>query len=205
MKKWELTGPDYERFLNWLDADRERAGEKHEKIRRRLVVFFDGRRCADSESLADRAINRIIRYVAEKGDSYTGERTPIFYQAAHYVYLEYLEERTKAPMSLPENVADLPLPAPRSDEEDEARHRCLETCLRKLPAEKQELIVAYYREDKQAKIDWRKTLADRLGLSANALRLQVHRLRADLEDCIHECLGECLDEAAPGSPGFQTV
>ncbi len=195
MKKWELTGPDYDRFLGWLDADRERAGEKHEVIRRRLVIFFDCRRCADSESLADRAINRVIRYIAEKGDSYAGDPMPIFYRAAHYVYLDYLDERKKAPARLPDTPSELSLFAQDPDEENEARHRCLEKCLRELTADKRELIVEYYREDKQARIDWRKVLADRLGLSLNALRLQVHRLRADLQACLLDCLGEAA--AAP--------
>lgn len=190
MKKWELTGPDYDRFLGWLDTDRERAGEKYEVIRRRLVIFFDCRRCADSESLADRAINRVIRYIAEKGDSYVGDPMPFFYKAAHFAHLQYLDERPRAPAPLPDNLSELSLFTEDPDDDSEARHRCLEKCLRELAPDKRELIIAYYREDKQARIDWRRALADRLDLSVNALRLQVHRLRADLQACLLDCLGE---------------
>jgi hypothetical protein len=40
MKELNLTSEGFEIFLNWLDLDREAAGQRYEAIRRRLSAFF---------------------------------------------------------------------------------------------------------------------------------------------------------------------
>ncbi len=60
--------------------------------------------------------------------------------------------------------------------------------MQSLPAENRELIIEYYQEEKRAKIDRRKNLAERLGVPLNALRIRAHRIRAKLEECVHECV-----------------
>ncbi len=46
----------------------------------------------------------------------------------------------------------------------------------------------YYQEEKGKKIAGRKGLAERLGITLNALRIMVHRIRLNLEECVRECL-----------------
>ena len=60
--------------------------------------------------------------------------------------------------------------------------------MQNLPAENREMIVEYYQEEKRAKIDKRKVLAEQFGVPLNALRIRAHRIRAKLEDCVHECV-----------------
>jgi len=52
------------------------------------------------------------------------------------------------------------------------------------------LILEYYREEKRAKINLRKNLAEKLGIECNALRLRVHRIRTELRPCVLKCLQE---------------
>jgi hypothetical protein len=52
-----------------------------------------------------------------------------------------------------------------------------------------ELVLNYYRLEKQRKIDFRKSLALGLGISVNALRIRLHNIRASLEGCIEQCIG----------------
>ncbi len=92
-------------------------------------------------------------------------------------------------------------PASRHDEFEERRHvhqpatggdehplqRCLDRCLDALPAESRGLILGYYVDERRAKIDHRVRLAADLGLSANALRSRVQRLRDRLERCVRNC------------------
>ena len=59
-----------------------------------------------------------------------------------------------------------------------------------LSAANRELILEYYREDKQAKIDHRIELARRAGIGLNALRIQVCRIRATLQKCVIECVAQ---------------
>lgn len=51
-----------------------------------------------------------------------------------------------------------------------------------------QMIERYYAEDKQAKIDLRKRIAEEFGISPNTLRLRALRIREKLQACIEQCL-----------------
>jgi RNA polymerase sigma factor (sigma-70 family) len=187
MKVLNLMSEGFELFLNWLDLDREAAGQRYEAIRRRLSAFFELRGCAQAEDLADETIDIVIRKVPTFNESYEGDPVPYFYRVAHYVYLNYRETQAKREDELPsENLADPT--QPHALQEKELRHLCLERCLRKLSPERRELLLQYYGKDKRAKIEQRKGLAQQLGDTANALRLRLHRLRGEMRDCVTDCL-----------------
>jgi hypothetical protein len=50
------------------------------------------------------------------------------------------------------------------------------------------LIVDYYRQTGQAKIENRKRLAADLSIDMNMLRVRTRRIRARLEDCVRRCV-----------------
>lgn len=185
MGNWELTEESFNLFLSWLDPDRDSAGRKFEDIRRRLVVVFDGRGCVRSDELVDETFKRFIRRLPAMLNTFTGDPIPYLLVTAHHLHLEYIE---KQPLPLPENISDML--ATDDDEKMEAEFfdACLEECLGKLDPKDRSLSLDYYRWDKQAKIDFRKELARRLGLTANALRIKIHHLRNMLRPCIEECL-----------------
>ena len=54
-----LTQKKFDRLLDWLDPDRERAGAKLLEIRRCLVKFFVNQQCVEAQELADETINRV--------------------------------------------------------------------------------------------------------------------------------------------------
>src|SRR6187401_2822513 len=56
-----LTPRGFERLLDHLHADRDAAGRIYEQLRRRLVRFFEGRRCAFPDEHADETLNRVAR------------------------------------------------------------------------------------------------------------------------------------------------
>jgi predicted kinase len=45
----------------------------------------------------------------------------------------------------------------------------------------------YFEEDSRSKIEGRKVLAGQLKIPLNALRIRVHRIRMQLEQCVREC------------------
>ena len=186
MAKWQLTEDAFNLFLSWLDQDRDVAGKKYESIRRRLVVLFDSRGCSISEELADQTLNRFIRRLPAVCDSLS-DPIPYLLVIASNLHLEY---REKLLLPLPENLSDIPAAA--NDETKERMHDCLESCLQKLEAGNRALVLDYYQENKQAKIDFRKDLAKRWGLTTNALRIKMHKLRVSL----HKCLEVCLESVA---------
>jgi hypothetical protein len=59
----------------------------------------------------------------------------------------------------------------------EQRLECLDCCLHELKPEQRELVVEYYRDAKRQKIDRRRELAARLGISMNALGIRAWRIR----------------------------
>jgi DNA-directed RNA polymerase specialized sigma24 family protein len=166
-------------LLDWLDSDRERAGERYEQIRWRLITIFAARNCAVPEELADETIDRVARRVADIAASYTGDKALYFFGVANNVHHEYLKK--PAP---PESAGAID----EGDDDRERRHSCLEQCLEKLPADAREMIVRYYSQQKQAKIELHKAMAAEMGVTINTLRLRVLRLKEKLQPCVRRCL-----------------
>ena len=174
-----LEQAELDRLLVWLDSDRERAGERYEQIRWRLITIFAARNCAVPEELADETIDRVARRVADIETNYTGDKALYFFGVANNVHHEYLKR--PAP---PESAVAID----EGDDDREQRHRCLEQCLGKLPADTREMLMRYYSQEKQAKIDLHKAMAGQMGVTINTLRLRVLRLKEKLQPCIKRCL-----------------
>jgi len=179
-KNWVLTQESFETLLAWLDPNREVAGQKYEEIRTRLMKIFACRGCYEPEDLADETINRVTNKLGEIGSTFIGERARYFYGVANKVHLEYLRRKPAPPLPAATNTS----------EEVERRYRCLDRCVGRLTPESRELVLQYYQEERRAKIEHRKNLADRLGIAVNALRIRAHRIRKSLQDCVRECLEE---------------
>jgi DNA-directed RNA polymerase specialized sigma24 family protein len=62
--------------------------------------------------------------------------------------------------------------------------------MERLTPDNRNLVLKYYQEEKRARIDHRKRLAEKLGIAVNALRIRAHRIRASLEECVQKCLEE---------------
>lgn len=182
--EWVLTQAAFDMLLACLDKDRERAGEQYETIRQKLVKFFEWRGSSSPDQHADETINRVARKIAE-GETIQNLQS-YFYGVARLLFMESLKEREREQAAI--NQLPEPIQAAAESNNSDSRLECFEKCMRGLPAENRELIVEYYEEEKRAKIDKRKVLAEKLGLPLNALRIRAHRIRAKLEDCVHECV-----------------
>jgi DNA-directed RNA polymerase specialized sigma24 family protein len=189
-KEWVLTQEDFDTLLNWLDADRDRAGRKYEAIRVRLIKIFTCRGCSDPEELADETINRVVARVADIAIGYQGDPALYFYGVSQKVQLEYVRKSRLRGSDLPvEEGAQIPAPATKAlANEAEPEFECLERCLERLPRNNRKLVLEYYLPEKQAKIDHRKRLAKEMGIAVNALRIRAHRIRRALEQCVRACL-----------------
>lgn len=179
-----MSPDDFERFLQWLDPDREKAGEKYPVIQARLTRYFTCRGCGvDADQLADETISRVTRKIEQIADAYVGERLPYFLGVSRNVYSEYLKKLIVMRTSQPP-------PAPDSADEKELLDRCLEGCMNRLTSENRDLILEYYTGEKSDKIAHRRRLADKFGIAPNALRIRAHRIRTDLRHCVEDCVAE---------------
>ncbi|HLL99971.1 MAG TPA: sigma-70 family RNA polymerase sigma factor [Pyrinomonadaceae bacterium] len=187
-----MTEEKFNALLGWLDGNREAAGQKYEKIRQRLIRIFAGRGCFEAEELADETINRVMQKLPRLIDDYAGEPALYFYGVANNIYLEWLRKQKKN-KTLPLTEMDNYRGGKSSENELEStgiEYDCLEACLESLSESQRRLIVEYYREEKQARIKSRQRLAEKLEISASALQVKTHRIRARLHACLKNCLAQ---------------
>lgn len=190
-----LNAEAFEKLLSQLDADREKAGEKYEQLRTRLVRFFEWRGAENPQELSDESLDRVSIKLAQ--GELIFDLSGYVYGVARNVLRESWEKLQRERAGLENAVEQSILPHqtfPEQDEETEKRriYDCLEGCLAKLSDENRELILAYYQQEKGAKIQNRRLLASRLKIPINALRIRVFRIRERLEACVRECAGTDL-------------
>jgi DNA-directed RNA polymerase specialized sigma24 family protein len=196
VKGWILTEDAFTRLLKQLDPNRERAAEKYEEIRRKLMKFFKWRGCLQFEEYTDRTIDLVARKIAAGEELQAATLSALFYGVASNLLKEYWRKSPGQPSPLEERVG---LEYPRGDPETirqqeealrerESRLACLRRCLGRLPSESLHLIKQYYSEGEVLDKERRKQIAERLNLSATALRSRAFRIRGELEQCVNGCL-----------------
>ncbi len=176
MNKGGPTQENFEKLLRWLDPDRDKAGEKHEKIRLRLIRIFACRGCCEAEDLADQTVNVVLSKIDWLLENYVGDPALYFYGVAKKIH-------PPKPKPLP----DPPTPNPDHDELEQVC-RYLDDCLDNLPSADRGIILRYHQGEKQEKIQNRKKLAEELKISRNALRIKVCHIHSRLKECVERRL-----------------
>ena len=181
-----LSREGFEALLARLDPDPDRAGERYEEIRLRLVKFFQWRQAVSPEDLADETIDRVARRLRDDGTFRPESWGAYFHGFARNVLRESWKERRKPPGDA--RALRVVAAPPPEGESQERRLECLDRCLGALSEDNHRLILQYYQLQRGAQIEQRRRIAEEHGIPLNALRLRVHRLRARLEACVRECL-----------------
>lgn len=180
----ELNKDEFDNLLAHLDPDRDRAGEKYLTIWRKLVKFFEGRKCLHPEEHADDTMSRIARQLTE-GKPIDNISTYAI-GVARMIMLEIYSKQKKERLALNQMAASQPDPEDQAS--DNRRFDCFDICMKELTPEDRELISQYYDEEKYINKENRKRLAEQLGIPLNALRIRAYRIRLKLEVCIDACL-----------------
>jgi hypothetical protein len=184
MRKAGPTKEAFEKLLDWLDADQDKAGEKYEAIRLRLIRIFSCRGCCEGEDLADDTINVVSSRIDWLVENYNGNPALYFYGVAKRILQEQYKKKPPPP----------PPPPPPDVTEVERECGCLEECLKQqLTVPERSLVLRYHEKEKKEKIILRKQLADELAISINALRIRVHHIHSRLRPCIEQCLQQSLE------------
>ena len=180
----ELSQYVFDRLLEWLDDGTESHGERYLEMRRRLVSYFDRRNRPAADELADETLNRVARTLEQGGVIATRPPARYCYIIAKFVLFEDLR-RERRHVALDETTISVDRRSFLADlaEDDALREQrldCLDRCLELLEPEQRKLIVEYYRDTGRQKIERRRALADRLGISMNALAIRASRIRDTL-------------------------
>src|SRR5262249_8807623 len=157
------------------------AGEKYLEVRRRLELYFDRKNCRSPGELADETLNRVARKLQEAGEITNVAPLQYCYIVAKFVFLESLRDSKRldtdlaASEELLQKRRDLFTGPNQDSERREQISVCLDRCLARLSAVDSETILEYYQGQQRAKIDRRSALAERLGLTSNALSIRACR------------------------------
>jgi DNA-directed RNA polymerase specialized sigma24 family protein len=178
-KERDLTPEAFVTFLTMLSPDPEIAGEKYEELRRQLIKFFEWRGSFIADQLADETLNRVMRKIDE-GEEIEKNILALCLGIARFVCMEHMRHPDNRRVEI-EELSALAAPPVHLEGDDDLWLVCLRECLNSLPEGDRELIIEYYEEDRRAKIDSRKALAARLGISPNALFSRAKRIRDRLE------------------------
>jgi DNA-directed RNA polymerase specialized sigma24 family protein len=190
-KEWGLTPPAFRRLLSWLDEDANSEGQTYLETRRRLVAYFDRKDCSTPDELADETLNRVARRLEEEGAIESETPAKYCYIVARFVFMEYLREARKGGQTLDDIRR---YPSPRSGGDEERAHKeklleCLDRCIGELESSQRELILRYYVGKERVKIENRRSLAQALGITVNALSIRACRIRDKLEECVRGRVG----------------
>lgn len=185
-KRRELTPEAFTKLLAILAPDPEAAGGEYEKLRRQLIKFFEWRGSFIPDELADETLNRLARKIDE-GEEIEKNVYALSLGIARFVLLESLKRPENRRVEMKELAAVAAPPEPW-EADDDLWEVCLRECLRRVSEENRELIIEYYQDEGRARVDERKMLAARLGISLNALFSRARRTRDKLEECVTRCV-----------------
>jgi DNA-directed RNA polymerase specialized sigma24 family protein len=185
-----LSAQGFARLLERLHPESGQAAQEYEQLRRSLVKFFDWRGVSTPDECADEVLDRL----AFKLDATPVQDVKKY--ALGIARLVALERRRGPVMSSIDEVGHAPLAAPAANQDSHPLHDCFERCLTELPEESRSLLLRYYDGERAAKISNRQGLATLLGLTDNALRSRVQRLRDRLERCVRACASQPMGHSA---------
>ena len=175
-----ITKELFDALLEWLDPDRDKAGQRYEAIRAGLVRMFVSKGISDAGHSADETMDRVMKRLPEIRETYVGDPAKYFHGVARNLIREAMRGKEVATEVLPEHLSKEPDLSETSE--------CLSKCLKLLPLDKRELILDYHLYHGHAKIEHHRQMAGELAISEGALRTRAHHLRVSLEKCVLQCI-----------------
>jgi DNA-directed RNA polymerase specialized sigma24 family protein len=182
--------------LDRLARDRDVA-VAYEQLRMRLVTFFRLSCPVEAEALADEAIDRLGRRLSDGTpvDNLGGYALGI----ARFLAMEAGARRRKEQHAAREALIDQEGSAQAEQAEFDPAVPALRGCLNCIDPESAHFIMEYYAADGgAARIERRQQLAQRMGMTLNALRNRALRTRIALEKCVRARLRAAAHDGSTG-------
>ena len=172
-------------FLALFDQDPQEAARKCELLRRKLMFYFQHHLVPDPEDQAQEVLLRL----ETKGPTVLAgydDLVRLSFGFARYVASEGRRGSGRF-AELPENLdRDVRVSAKEKNPEERIleseRVGLVRACLLTLSSEDRQLFLSWYLEEKTV----HKEYAERLHLSANGLRIRIHRLLRRVQDCVEK-------------------
>lgn len=159
-------------------------GDSYDDLRNMLIRYLRRLGSSDSEDLADETIYRVLKNL--RNEKPIRELQAYAMTVAHNVYLESVRQ----PATFLIREAESPV----FQDEAETLDQCLTWCLQTLTKQERRMFETYHRGRGRALIESRRRLAEKLGITPNALRIEVHRIRKRLRQCVESCAARKKEE-----------
>jgi DNA-directed RNA polymerase specialized sigma24 family protein len=105
-KEWELTKEEFDKLLQWLNPDRDRAAEEYESIRRKLIEIFVNYGSHTPDELADLTIDCVVRKLDKMRERNLSNPAKSFSRTAFYIMLEWRKKRKEVQLLGTETTQD---------------------------------------------------------------------------------------------------
>jgi hypothetical protein len=201
--KGSLDKDSFDKLLTWLGADREAAAQKYEECRQKLIDYFQEKGCKHANECADATFDRVVEIIL--GGRMGERKEPVSYllRVGYFVSKEYFRQPIKFSANseaLLDSLSDDDAQESEDNLLDQRRQECMGKCLQALPAENLELIRKYYEirgatEKAKKKVEMLEALAQSNQKTLNALRIEMHRMKAEkLKPCFDKCIKNFMEE-----------
>lgn len=169
-------------LLSRLGEQGKSSGAAYERLRRSLILMLRRHVPVEAEDLADVALERLARRIHEGAPI----DNPQLYALgiARKLVMEAQASAQKA-QRIVEDPTLFPREVGRHEEDAEGSPMlaAVSACLAALDESGRQLLLSYYGADGSLRIRTRQDIAQKLGISVNALRNRALRLRQALEEC----------------------
>jgi DNA-directed RNA polymerase specialized sigma24 family protein len=197
-RKQILNSARFEHLLRRLHPDRSAAGARYEDLRWQLGKFFEWNCACDAEDLVDQTLDRTAQKLEEQeihdvvafAWGVAGNiRLEANKRAARKVAIRDAYDEEEYASDSGRTEKDLHAKIDR-----DRQFKCLQRCIQRLSEDDRKLFVDYYRSAEDSG-QARQRLAARLGVTINALRVRINRMRDRVEDCVARCMASPAPEA----------
>ena len=188
---WILQRSALNALLCRLDPDPDKAATAYEDLRRRLCRFFQLHHLIEPERTADVCLDRL----AKRMEDGVPVEKPVYYAlgiARMLLREEYAALRKQEFVAGELLRANPTYSQPAQEPQHDEREMALDHCLSQIAAEQKTQLLLYYSATTREKIELRQQLAEESGISLNALRNRMLRLRKLLEECLAKQLNSDL-------------
>ncbi len=186
----------FAQLLLAFNAEGRAAAREFAQRRAKLIYVLHGLGCANAADLADEVFARVEKKLAEGVVIHNLEAYLL--TVARNVALEDGKHARMKPAPL-DGVEQSVLPYEDPEQiareratltRERQRMRCMKRCWRRLPEAERKKFTDYFFAEGRERIARRKQLAHALSLSSEALRVEIHRKRAALEECVRVCYAQ---------------
>lgn len=169
-----------ESFGLLLAALKDNDGSQYEKLRAKLIFFFNRRLLPFPEDLADEVLDRLAQRLAQATEMNSVQAFAL--GIARYVAQEQHGKKVHLRGVDPDFFDNVPAPEVTLSEETEIVR--MEQCLKKLSRSESQLLRGYYVLTGRNLMESRRKLSETLGVSQTTLRQRVFLARQRLRDCM---------------------